>query len=103
MNLKFYRKLYLDEKITNENEIIQQLENNIKVFNLYLICVSKNINHIFEVFSINEVFKDRYKDKDYIVVGMSYSKKQAFILIKNIFQDNIKDINHIKEKFLKNK
>mgnify|MGYP001622868553 CR=1 FL=1 len=103
MNLKFYRKLYLDEKITNENEIIQQLENNIKVFNLYLICVSKNINYIFEIFSINEAFKDIYKDKDYIVVGMSYSKKQAFILIKSIFQDNIKDINHIKEKFLKNK
>lgn len=103
MNLKFYKKLYLDENIESENEIIEKLKDNIKIFNLYLICISKNIDHIFEIFSLNEAFKDMYKDKEYIVVGMAYGKKQAFILVKNIFNDNIKDINHIKEKFLKNK
>lgn len=103
MNLKFYKKLYLDENIDNENEIIEQIKNNINIFNLYLICISKNINHIFEIFSLNEAFKERYKDKEYIVVGMAYGKKQAFILIKNIFENNINEINHIKEKFLKNK
>lgn len=103
MNLKFYKKLYLDENIESENEIIEKLKDNIKIFNLYLICISKNINHIFEIFSLNEAFKDMYKDKEYVVVGMAYGKKQAFILVKNIFNDNIKDINHIKEKFLKNK
>lgn len=103
MNLKFYKKLYLDENIDNENEIIEQIKDNINIFNLYLICISKNINHIFEIFSLNEAFKERYKDKEYIVVGMAYEKKQAFILIKNIFENNINEINHIKEKFLKNK
>ncbi len=103
MNLKFYKKLYLDESIKNEDEIIEQIKQNIKIYNLYLICVSKNVNHTFDIFSLNEAFKDRYKEKEYIVVGMAYEKKQAFILVKNIFQDNIKDINHIKEKFLKNK
>ncbi|MFR4986203.1 MAG: hypothetical protein ACLUCH_02300 [Lachnospirales bacterium] len=103
MNLKFYKKLYLDENIDNENEIIEQIKDNINIFNLYLICISKNINHIFEIFSLNEAFKERYKDKEYIVVGMAYGKKQAFILIKNIFENNINEINHIKEKFLKNK
>ena len=103
MNLKFYKKLYLDESIDNENEIIEQIKDNINIFNLYLICISKNINHIFEIFSLNEAFKERYKDKEYVVVGMAYGKKQAFILIKNIFQNNINEINHIKEKFLKNK
>lgn len=103
MNLKFYKKLYLDENIDNENEIIEQIKGNINIFNLYLICISKNINHIFEIFSLNEAFKERYKDKEYIVVGMAYGKKQAFILIKNIFENNINEINHIKEKFLKNK
>ncbi|MBS5793896.1 MAG: hypothetical protein KIC92_03930 [Clostridiales bacterium] len=103
MNLKFYKKLYLDENIDNENEIIEQIKDNINIFNLYLICISKNINHIFEIFSLNEAFKERYKDKEYIVVGMTYGKKQAFILIKNIFENNINEINHIKEKFLKNK
>ncbi len=103
MNLKFYKKLYLDENIDNENEIIEQIKDNINIFNLYLICISKNINHTFEIFSLNEAFKERYKDKEYIVVGMAYGKKQAFILIKNIFENNINEINHIKEKFLKNK
>lgn len=103
MNLKFYKKLYLDENIDNENEIIEQIKDNINIFNLYLICISKNINHTFEIFSLNEAFKERYKDKEYIVVGMAYGKKQAFILIKNIFENNINEINYIKEKFLKNK
>ena len=103
MNLKFYKKLYLDENIDNENEIIEQIKDNINIFNLYLICISKNINHTFEIFSLNEAFKEGYKDKEYIVVGMAYGKKQAFILIKNIFENNINEINHIKEKFLKNK
>ena len=107
MNLKFYKKLYLDENIVNEDEIIEQIRDNINIFGLYLICVPKNSNashnHTFEIFSLKEAFKDRYKDKEYIVVGMAYSKKQAFIVVKNIFEDNIKDINHIKQKFIKNK
>uniref|UniRef100_UPI002943E6D3 hypothetical protein n=1 Tax=uncultured Tyzzerella sp. TaxID=2321398 RepID=UPI002943E6D3 len=102
MNLKFYKKLYLGENIDNEYEIIEQIRDNINIFNLYLICVSKNINHIFDIFSLNEAFKDRYKDEQYVVIGMAYGKKQAFILVKDIFESNIKDINHIKEKFLKN-
>ena len=103
MKLKFYKKLYLEDKIENEDYIIQQLKDNVKIFNLYLICVSKNVNHILDIFSLNEAFKDRYRDKEYVVVGMAYGKKQSFMLVKNIFQDNLKDINNMKEKFLKNK
>lgn len=103
MNLKFYKKLYLDPDIVDEKEIIEKIEDGINIFGLYLICVSKNINHIFEIFSLSEAFKKRYENKEYIVVGMAYSKKQAFILVKNIFEDNIKDISHIKQKFIKNK
>ncbi len=105
MDLKFYKKLYLDNNIVNEDEIISQIRDNINIFGLYLICVSKSdsYKHIFEIFLLKEAFNDRYKDKEYIVVGMAYSKKEAFILVKNIFEDSIKDINHIKQKFIKNK
>ena len=103
MNLKFYKNLYLDENIVNEDEIIKKIKKGINIFDLYLICVSKNTNHIFEIFSLSEAFKNLYKNKEYIVVGMAYSKKNSFILIKNIFEDNIKDISHIKQKFIKNK
>ncbi|WP_250278696.1 hypothetical protein [[Clostridium] colinum] len=103
MNLKFYKNLYLYKNISNKDEIIEKIKNNINIFDLYLVCISKNINHTFEIFSLTEAFKDRYKNKDYTVIGMAYGKNQAFILIKDIFQDNIKDINHIKQKFIKNK
>ena len=103
MNLKFYKKLYLDENIINENEIIKKIEKGINIFGLYLICVSKNTNHVFEIFSLSEAFKNLYRNKEYIVIGMAYSKEKSFILIKNIFEDNIKDISHIKQNFIKNK
>ena len=105
MILKFYKKLYLDEDIENEDEIIEKIKDNINIFNLYLICTSKNSvsTHIFEIFSLTEAFKDRYKNKEYIVVGMAYGKNKAFLILKDIFQDNIKNIDYIKQKFIKNK
>lgn len=103
MNLKFYKKLYLDENIEDKNEIINKIEQNINIFNLYLILVCKNSNNTFEILSLTECFKKRYENKDYVVVGMAYGKEQCFILVKNIFYDNINDINNIKLKFIKNK
>ena len=103
MILKFYKKLYLDEEITNESEIIEKIKDEIIIFNLYLICISKENNNIFEIFSLKESFKSRYKEKEYIVVGMTYGKNKAFLIVKDIFQDNIKNINYIKQKFIKNK
>lgn len=103
MNLKFYKNLYLDENIEDKDEVINQIEQNINIFNLYLILVSKNSNNIFEILSLNECFKKRYENKDYVVVGMAYGKKQCFTLIKTIFYDNINDIKNIRQKFIKNK
>lgn len=103
MNLKFYKKLYLDENIEDKDEVINKIEQNINIFNLYLILVSKNVNNTFEILSLNECFKKIYENKDYVVVGMAYGKKQCFLLLKNIFYDNINDINNIKQKFIKNK
>ena len=105
MNLKFHRNLYLDEKIENKDELIQKISEGIFVFNLYLICISRNINHIFEILYINEIFKDINKD-EYIVIGMSYGKKQAFNIVNNIFENyifNKKDVSKIKQNFMKNK
>lgn len=102
MKLKFYKKLYLDEDIVDEDEIIEKIKDGVNIFNLYLICISKNVNHIFEIFPLKNVFKEIYKDREYIVVGMCYSKKKSFILVKNIFEDNINNLNNIKLKFIKN-
>lgn len=104
--MEVYKKLYLDEKIENEDEILKILSDGNIIYNLYLICVNKKSNNIFEILESKEIFKNINKNKEYIIVGMCYGKSKAFLIIKQIFQEYIslgKDIKSMKLNFLKNK
>lgn len=101
MILKFYDKLYIGDKIEDKKNIIDNIEKG-EVLGIYLICISKNINHIFDVFAYSELYSSIYKDKTYMVVGIAKGKKDAFLLVKKIFEDYIskgKDIKKIKQSF----
>lgn len=104
--MEVYKKLYLDEKINNEDEILNMISDGIKVYNLYLICIDKKGNNFFEILETPEIFKEFNKRKDYIIIGMAYGKEEAINIIKKIFEEYIilkKDINKMKLNFLKNK
>lgn len=105
MILKFYNNLYIGEKIKNKDTILDDIEQGL-VQGIYLICVSKHINHLFDVFRYKELYSKIYKDKEYIVVGIAKGKKDAFLVVKKIFEDyvsNGKNIKQMKQNFKKNK
>lgn len=104
--MEIYKKIYLDEEIEDKNEILNMISEGKIIFNLYLICVNKKNENIFEILECKEIFKEINKDKEYILIGMSYGKEKAFFIIKQIFEEYIfsgQDIKNIKLKFLKNK
>ncbi|MFI3231494.1 MAG: hypothetical protein R3Y29_08115 [bacterium] len=128
MNLKFYRKLFLDDNIGKDKveDIIKQLEEGIDTYNLRLICVSKHPNHILEILSVGQLFKqDKQQEffknnnkrsgkssnkkndnkKEYVVVGMAYGKKNAFKVVRDIFESYVltgKSFGSMKRNFLDN-
>ena len=104
--MDIYKKLYLDDIIKNEDEIFQKLSEGEIIYNLYLICVNKKGNNLFEIFESKYIFNKFNKDREYIVVGMCYGKYKAFDIIKDIFNEYLtlgKDIKKMKLNFLKNK
>lgn len=104
--MQIYKKLYLDDIIEDEDEILEMLSEEKIIYNLYLICINKKGENLFEIFESKEIFKDFNKDKEYIIVGMCYGKDKAFNIIKDIFNEYItlgKDIKKMKLNFLKNK
>lgn len=102
MRIKFYKKLYLGDDV-DEEDVYKKIEDGTSIFNLYLVCVAKNVHHIFEIFSLSEAYKEQYNEKEYIIVGMAYGKRNAFKIVRDIFDDNKNDIKNIKQKFIKNK
>lgn len=104
--MEIYKNLYLDEEIENENEILDMISDGKIIFNLYLICVNKKNENLFEILECKEIFKEINRDKEYILIGMAYGKENAFLIIKQIFEKCIflkEDMKNIKLKFLKNK
>lgn len=84
--MHFHKRLFISDKIENKEEIKRLLEDNTPVLNLYLICVSKNCDNMFEIFRSSEYFKEVNLKKDYIIIGLAMGKKDAFELIKDIFK-----------------
>lgn len=80
-----HKKLFLSDKIENKEEIITLLENNTPIFDLYMICVCKKSNNMFDIISSREYFKEINKDKNYIIVGLAIGENDSFELLKNIF------------------
>lgn len=104
--MKFFKKLYLSDEISDENEIIEILEKGQVIYNLLLVCVNQNSDNLFEIFKVSEIFKNRDIYNNLIVVGMAYSREDAFNIIKIIFEEYIikkKDIRYMKSNFIKNK
>lgn len=103
--MKIYKKLYIDETIENEDEILEMLQNGNIIFDLYLICIEKNSSNLFEILESKEIFNNFNKNKEFILIGMCFGKENAFKIIQNIFNNYItlnKDIKKMKLNFMKN-
>ncbi len=101
--MNFHKKLFISEKIENKEEIFELLDNNIPVLNLYLICVCKKDNNMFDIIESNEYFKEINKNKNYIIIGLAMGKKDSLNLIKNIIEwwiEGGKNLTSLKRYFM---
>lgn len=84
--LKFSSDLIIGNTIENKEEIIDYLKQSISIFNVYILCSDRFSSNLMEIISSNEIFKPIYLKKDYTVLGIAGSKREAF----NIAVDIIK-------------
>lgn len=98
--MKISKNLYVSENIKNEKQILDLLCNGIDIYGIYLICILKDSQSIFEIFESRQFFKTFNKDKEWILIGISNSKQEALLLVERIFKENItEDIFDFKKIF----
>ena len=105
--MNFYNNLYKNENITETKikNIVSLLKQNISVYDIYLICINKNNKNLLIIINSKEIFKAINNLQDSIVIGISDSKNNAFLLVKEIISDYYsinKNFNNFKNYFLKN-
>lgn len=84
--MKFYKDIFTGKSIDNKEQIIDMIKSGISVLNIYLICIDVNSKNLMETFQCNEIFKDINKNKSYIIIGIAKGRKEAFELVKYIFE-----------------
>ena len=84
--MNFYKDLYKNENITETKikNIVSLLKQNISVYDIYLICINKNNKNLLIIINSKEIFKAINNLQDSIVIGISDSKNNAFLLVKEI-------------------
>ena len=95
----FSKKLIIGENVKSFDEIIEHLESGRKIIlGFYLVVLADNQN-ILEIIPTHEVNKDRYKDREFNVIGIAESKKEAFLTVRDViaaFVSKENDFNYIK-------
>ena len=66
------------------------IHKNIPVFHLYCICLfyGNQKSHV-EIMSSKEICKKRYKQKNFVVIGVAYGKTEAIDLFCYIIQQAV--------------
>lgn len=102
--LIYLKEMYVSPDIKNIKEIKNKLNDEISIYNIYLICVFKNSTSLFEIIHSTEIFKTINYRKEFIIVGIAEGKKNSFLLMTDIVKDFCKlnkSINEIKDFYLK--
>jgi hypothetical protein len=71
----------------NSDRIFRRLNKKHKIKDLVCICIACNPINLLEIISINELYKDFYENKPYIVIGLAKGEEEARILVKDIIND----------------
>ncbi len=99
----FSEKIIYSEKVKNNRDfhkLIESVKSNKPIFRIFLIVINTKSNSLFNIMSTNEMFKKFYSVDDYIVVGVAYNKKDAFLLLKDIMEkyyEEVGSLDNIKE------
>lgn len=91
--MEFVENIYTN--IKSYKKILKQLKKNKSLDNIYCVCIDKKSNSILEILHSREIFKKIYSDRNYIVVGLANSKKEAINIVCNIIGNVYKHSNDL--------
>lgn len=87
---------YISPNLQNKSSrILRKINKKKKVKDLVCICIASNPNNLFEIIQLNELYKELYENKTYIVVGLANGDEEARILVKDIVQDVFAKQNNV--------
>ena len=76
--MKWYRDLYLGEGIKKSpKQLIQKVETNAGLGNMYLVTIAANGRDLFDIFSTNLLFQPVLHGHCPLIVGMAKSHEDA--------------------------
>lgn len=86
--MKYYKNLYISEKIENKKTvIIEKLEKNEVVLNIYLITLAQGEQNHLEFFDAALLQQDYILNQDIFVVGLASGYDDALFLIEEITKE----------------
>ena len=88
MDMKYYFKLYVDEKIKEkQTEVVEKITNNKRQLETYLITLTKNEANHLEIFNSLLLIQKAIEKEDLFVVGISSGYAKALELVEKITQE----------------
>ena len=91
--LKFHRKLYLSESISEKklDKLKRKLEKKPVLANVYLIVPAANAEDQLEFFDAKQLVQPYYRDTCFTVVGIAAGYEEAMLLIEQIVQECLEE------------
>ena len=85
--MKLADQLYVAEGIEDLGTIIYCFNRNMPVFNIYCIVTEPLSENTAQIIRSGELFTEKYKNRDFTIVGIGAGKRQTFDLLRHIIQE----------------
>lgn len=84
--IQWSEHLFLYDVINQKklNKIKKSIENGKLTFEVYCIAIASNKENLFDIYNANELLFRYYASKHIFIVGIAFSKEDAFTLVTQI-------------------
>ena len=91
--MKLLDKLYVGDLVDDLPFVFNRLKEKKSVFGLYCICISPVNKFFAEILSSRELFSDKNKEKEYILICIAKGKPEAKEVFSKIIEDFVSSEN----------
>lgn len=103
--IRYYNDIIVDDSVDLDFDEVKKLfADGISVFNLYVIAVSDIGNGIMEILSSQDVLKQVFKSKNYVIIAIAKGKRNIERILCDIIKQWVedgRDLNSIKSHYLR--
>lgn len=83
--IKWYEKIYMDEKVEkNPEKYIKCIENGKLSLGLYCITLASNDKNLFDIIETNELLFRHYKNNTIYIIGLAKGKDRAIQIVQDL-------------------